>query len=77
MTNAPQRELRDYISEISEHTDNRAGSPLPMGTQECGVWHVWVKGVASGQLYADRVDGPYEPGQGHRFKLYECHSETA
>jgi isoamylase len=112
MTNAPQRELRDYITEISEHTAIRAGSPLPMGTQECGggvnfaifsryasrvrlelfdhledatparfidldsarhrtgdVWHVWVKGVASGQLYAYRVDGPYEPGQGHRFNF--------
>ncbi len=34
MMNTPQRDLQDYISEISEHADVRAGSPLPMGTQE-------------------------------------------
>ena len=32
----PQRELRDYIAEISERTDVRAGSPLPLGTQQTG-----------------------------------------
>ena len=34
MMKTPQRELHDYISEISEHADVRAGSPLPLGTQE-------------------------------------------
>ena len=33
------------------------------------VWHVWVEGVRPGQLYAYRVDGPYEPGEGHRFNV--------
>jgi glycogen operon protein len=33
------------------------------------VWHVWVKGISSGQLYAYRVDGPYQPSQGHRFNF--------
>jgi isoamylase len=108
----PQRELHDYISEISERADVRAGSPLPLGTQERGggvnfaifsrdasrvrlelfdhpedavparvidldtprnrtgdVWHVWVEGIGPGQLYAYRVDGPYEPGEGHRFNF--------
>ena len=107
-----QRELHQYISEISERTDIRAGSPLPLGTQEKAggvnfalfsrhasrirlelferpedakparvidldsarhrtgdVWHVWVQGIGSGQLYAYRVDGPYEPSKGHRFNF--------
>src|SRR5664280_1907223 len=111
MKTAP-RELHDYISEISEHSDVRTGSPLPLGTQEMGggvnfaifsrhgsrvrlelfnhpedaaparvidldssrnrtgdVWHVWVEGIGPGQLYAYRVDGPYEPGKGHRFNF--------
>ena len=35
MTHNPaQRELRDYISETSEHADVRPGSPLPFGNQE-------------------------------------------
>ncbi len=112
MKNTPQRNLRDYISETSEHAEVRAGSPLPFGTQENGggvnfaiftrnatrvrlelfehsedaaparaidldsarnrtgdVWHVWVKGIASGQLYAYRMDGPYEPNKGQRFNF--------
>jgi glycogen operon protein len=31
------------------------------------VWHVWVGGIGPGQLYGYRVDGPYDPKQGHRF----------
>ncbi len=33
------------------------------------VWHVWLKGITSGQLYAYRVDGLYQPEQGHRFNF--------
>ncbi|HVC97503.1 MAG TPA: hypothetical protein VND64_27720, partial [Pirellulales bacterium] len=33
------------------------------------VWHVWVARIGSGQLYAYRVDGPYEPNEGHRFNF--------
>ena len=112
MMNAPQPELHDYISEVSERADVRAGSPLPLGTQERGggvnfaifsrhasrvrlelfdhpqdavpariidlnsarnhtgdVWHVWVEGIGAGQHYAYRVDGSYEPSEGHRFNF--------
>jgi glycogen operon protein len=31
------------------------------------VWHVYLPGVRPGTLYAFRVNGPYEPRQGHRF----------
>ena len=33
------------------------------------VWHVWVEGIRPGQLYAYRVDGPYQPKDGHRFNF--------
>ncbi len=33
------------------------------------VWHVWVEGIQPGQLYAYRVDGPYQPKDGHRFNF--------
>ncbi len=33
------------------------------------VWHVWVRGIASGQLYAYRIDGPYQPQEGQRFNV--------
>lgn len=33
------------------------------------VWHVWVEGIRSSQLYAYRLDGPYQPEEGHRFNF--------
>jgi isoamylase len=33
------------------------------------VWHVWVEGIGTGQLYAYRVDGPYQPKDGHRYNF--------
>jgi len=36
MMKTPKHELHDYISEISERADVRAGFPLPLGTQERG-----------------------------------------
>jgi glycogen operon protein len=31
------------------------------------MWHVWVEDIRPGQLYAYRIDGPYDPGRGHRY----------
>jgi len=31
------------------------------------VWHAYLPGIRPGALYAYRVNGPYEPRQGHRF----------
>lgn len=33
------------------------------------VWHIFVKGLKAGSLYLYRVDGPYNPPQGHRFNF--------
>jgi isoamylase len=38
---------------LEEHTDQ--------------VWHAYLPDVLPGQLYGYRVEGPYEPQQGHRF----------
>jgi isoamylase len=35
------------------------------------VWHVWVRGVPPGQLYGYRIEGPYQPEEGHRFNPYK------
>jgi isoamylase len=31
------------------------------------VWHAYFPDLLTGQLYAYRVDGPYDPARGHRF----------
>ncbi|MGD1900079.1 MAG: glycogen debranching protein GlgX, partial [Phormidesmis sp.] len=33
------------------------------------VWHGFLPGIGPGQRYGFRVDGPYEPEQGHRFNV--------
>ncbi len=35
------------------------------------IWHVHLSGVGHGQLYLYRMDGPYQPEQGHRFNRYK------
>lgn len=30
-------------------------------------WHIFVEGIKAGNGYAYRIDGPYDPHQGHRF----------
>jgi len=41
----------------------------PARNRSGDVWHVWVTGIRPGQLYAYRVDGPYQPSDGHRFNF--------
>jgi len=33
------------------------------------LWHIWIKGIKPGDLYAYRVDGPYNPNEGNRFNF--------
>src|ERR1039458_7837739 len=79
MLRTPQGELRDAVPEICKRPDIRPGSQdatpsrvfdLDSAHNRTGdVWHVWVKGIGTGQLYAYRVDGPYKPAEGHRFNF--------
>jgi isoamylase len=39
--------------------------PLPEFTDE--IWHGYLPGIRPGQIYGYRVNGPYEPDEGHRF----------
>lgn len=41
----------------------------PVRNRTGDVWHVWIEGIRPGQLYAYRVDGPYQPKEGHRFNF--------
>ncbi len=35
------------------------------------VWHAYIPGIGLGQRYGYRVDGPFEPGNGHRFNKHK------
>lgn len=41
----------------------------PVRHRTGNVWHVWIEGIRPGQLYGYRVDGPYQPKDGHRFNF--------
>jgi isoamylase len=40
---------------------------VPFKEKTAFVWHGLIKGVKAGQLYGYRVEGPWDPDQGHRF----------
>ena len=40
---------------------------IPLRDVGAHVWWGYVSGIGPGQLYGYRVDGPFEPGAGHRF----------
>lgn len=44
---------------------------LPFTERTGHIWHMAVKDIKPGQLYAYRVDGPYEPNNGHRFNKHK------
>ncbi len=43
----------------------------PMYHRTGDIWHIWVEGIGAGQLYAYRVDGPYNPREGERFSKHK------
>lgn len=49
--------LNDHNVVVAEHALRRSSG---------GMWHVDVPGVRPGTRYGYRVDGPWEPSQGHR-----------
>ena len=38
---------------------------------ECGIWSVYVPDIGPGQSYGYRLDGPWEPNNGHFFNPYK------
>jgi glycogen operon protein len=44
---------------------------VPMRNRTDQIWHAYLPDVRPGQLYGYRVDGPYEPHEGHRFNPHK------
>jgi isoamylase len=53
------------LFESPESTQESHRIPLPEQTEQ--VWHGYFPDLRPGQLYAYRVNGPYDPRRGHRF----------
>jgi isoamylase len=59
----------EFYDAPGDATPSRAFDLDPEHHRTGDVWHVWVRGVPRGQLYGYRVDGPYDPQNGHRFNV--------
>jgi len=59
----------ELFDRAADATPARAIDLDPARNRTGDVWHVWVEGIRPGQLYAYRVDGPYQPQAGHRFNF--------
>jgi glycogen operon protein len=61
--------------ELYQHPDDSSPTRVidldPMRNRTGDIWHVWIRGIAEGQLYGYRIDGPYQPEQGHRFNPHK------
>jgi isoamylase len=59
--------------ELFDHPEDATAARVidldPARNRTGDVWHVWIEGIRPGQLYAYRVDGPYQPRDGHRFNF--------
>jgi len=59
--------------ELFDHPEDAKAAKVidldPARNRTGDVWHVWIEGIPPGQLYAYRVDGPYQPREGHRFNF--------
>ena len=59
--------------ELFDHPEDATAARVidldPARNRTGDAWHVWVEGIRPGQLYAYRVDGPYQPKDGHRFNF--------
>lgn len=57
---------------LFEHVDDpRESVRIPLTAQTDLVWHIYIPGLAPGQLYGYRVHGPYAPEQGQRFNPHK------
>lgn len=61
----------EFYANPSDAVPSRTFELLSPRHRTGDAWHVWVKDVPPGQLYAYRMDGPYRPQDGHRFNAHK------
>ncbi|HVB99211.1 MAG TPA: glycogen debranching protein GlgX [Candidatus Dormibacteraeota bacterium] len=57
----------EFYDHIADSRPARVIDLDPARHRTGDMWHAWIRGIAPGQLYAYRVEGPYQPAAGHRF----------
>ena len=57
----------EFFTTAEDSQPSRVIDLDPVRNRTGDVWHVWIKDVRPGQLYAYRVDGPHKPETGQVF----------
>ncbi len=60
---------RAFVCLFDERAPSREIARHELNRRTAHVFHAFVPGVKEGALYGIRVDGPYEPLNGHRFNV--------
>jgi glycogen operon protein len=61
----------EFYQNSADSSPSRVIDLDPVRHRTGDVWHVWVRGIPPGQLYGYRVEGPYQPEEGHRFNPHK------
>ena len=61
----------ELFARVEDATPTRTVDFDPLRNRTGDVWHVWIEGLQPGQLYAYRIDGPYQPEDGQRFNFHK------
>ena len=56
-----------FFDRVDAATPTQVVDLDPRTQRSYHYWHAFVPDIAAGQLYAYRVDGPFDPERGHRF----------
>ena len=64
-----ERVVLDLFETASDKQPSLSIEFDPVKNKSGAIWHIFVKGLKPGACYLYRVDGPYNPPQGHRFNF--------
>jgi isoamylase len=56
-----------FFDRVDADAPSRVIDLHPRHQRSYHYWHAFVPGIAAGQYYGYRVDGPFDPERGHRF----------
>jgi isoamylase len=64
----------DHASDVelclfNDETDQSEFIKIKLAERTHHIWHVYIPGLAPGQLYGYRVNGPFDPENGHRYNV--------
>ncbi|ODS73445.1 MAG: glycogen debranching enzyme GlgX [Cytophagaceae bacterium SCN 52-12] len=58
-----------FLCLFNGNDEKKEARRIPVNEVLHNVWHIYVEGLAPGQLYGYRFDGPYDPSSGYRFNV--------